>query len=262
MHALVTHIEKRIGDRETALYIAEEVLQYSRTELLLSEETNFPEETVESILAAIEQHRPLQYIFGHTQWRGMDLRVSPATLIPRPETSELVDLVLEKTDNHIPLRILDCGTGSGCIAIALKKALPQAQITGLDISTDALNIAQHNAQAQHIEVTFQAFDLLHDTLPTCDIIVSNPPYVRHLEKADMERNVLDYEPHQALFVSDNDPLLFYRRITEQHAAPILFFEINQYLGQETCELLTHLGYQPTLRKDIYGTDRFIYATHG
>ncbi len=262
MHALVTHLEKRIGDRETALYIAEEVLQYSRTELLLSKEIDFPEEAVEDILAAIEQHRPLQYIFGHTQWRGMDLRVSPATLIPRPETSELVDIMLEKMDKRKPLHILDCGTGSGCIAIALKQALPQAQITGLDISTDALSIAQQNAQAQHVEVTFQTFDLLNDTLPTCDIIVSNPPYVRELEKAEMERNVLDYEPHQALFVSDNDPLLFYRRIAEQHAAPILFFEINQYLGQEMCTLLKQLGYQSTLRKDIYGNDRFIYATHG
>ncbi len=273
MHQVVLHIEQSLQGfvptddlRATAMVIAEEVTGLSRTDLLCGKGSeNFPH--LQTVLERVKQGEPLQYIFGHTFWRGLDLHLSPATLIPRPETSELVDWLVEElsTDKcpvssvQCPVSITDCGTGSGCIAIAIKKELPKAQVTGLDISEEALAIARENAHKNGVEIAFQQLDLLEDPLPACDVIVSNPPYVRELEKAEMERNVLDYEPHRALFVSDTDPLLFYRRIAEQHAAPLLFFEINQYLAHETTALLEQLGYKVTLRNDIYGNPRMIRA---
>ncbi len=278
MNPLILHIEEALRAvispdelRDIAFYIAEEITGLSRTELLCGKGTTIStnEKThLENVLARVRQREPLQYIFGYADWRGMHLRVSPAVLIPRPETAELVDWVLEDTHTaphtpHTAHRILDCGTGSGCIAIALHKARPDWHITALDISAEALHIAQENAQAQGVDIAFQQFDLLTEDLPACDIIVSNPPYIRELEQAEMAQNVLDYEPHSALFVSNIDPLLFYRRIAEQKKARVIYFEINQYLVSETMEMLQDLGYTTTLRHDIFGNPRMVRATlHG
>ncbi len=274
MNPIIRYIEDQLRDvlatselRDTAFYIAEEVTHLSRTELLCGKDTTISPTTqtqIQPILERVRQNEPLQYIFGYTDWRGMRLKVSPAVLIPRPETAELVDWILEDTHPQElkaqSPKLLDCGTGSGCIALALKKARPTWQITGLDISPEALQIAQQNAQAQSAPVNFQQFDLLTEDLPACDIIVSNPPYIRTSEQAQMEQNVLAYEPHTALFVSNSDPLIFYRRIAEQKKAPVLYFEINQYLAHETQQMLQTLGYTPTLRNDIFGNPRMIRAT--
>ncbi len=273
MNPLILHIEETLHEvvsaderRDTAFYIAEEVTGMSRTELLCSKETTISihEKTqLENVLARVRQHEPLQYIFGTSDWRGMRLHVSPAVLIPRPETAELVDWVLEEVSGvksqESKLHVIDCGTGSGCIAIALQKARKDWHVTALDISEEALQIAQKNASTQGATVHFQRFDLLTEELPTCDIIVSNPPYIRELEQAEMSENVLDYEPHTALFVSDNDPLLFYRRIAEQKKARVIYFEINQYLAGDTVTMLRKLGYAVTLRKDMFGNERMICA---
>jgi release factor glutamine methyltransferase len=191
---------------------------------------------------------------------GLDLRVTPATLIPRPETAELVEWVKEKADHHQALRVVDIGTGSGCIAIALKRACPLWDVTGVDISVEALTIAQENAKRNQVQVAWKQLDILFEKLDFIDIIVSNPPYICHKEKAEMDARVLDHEPHSALFVPDTDPLLFYRRIAEMKAARNLFFEINEAYGKEVCDMLKELGYQHiTLKCDIYGKERMVYG---
>ena len=215
---------------------------------------------IEIILEKLRAHVPIQYIFEHTEWMGLDLRVTPATLIPRPETAELVEWVKETCSHQQPLRVVDIGTGSGCIAIALKRACPLWDITGVDISTEALVIAQENAKRNQVQVNWKKLDILSENLDFIDIIVSNPPYICQKEKADMDKRVLDYEPHSALFVPDTDPLLFYRRIAEMKAAKQLFFEINEAYGQEVCDMLQELGYQHiTLKRDIYGKERMVYS---
>ena len=225
-----------------------------------SEDTgNIP--NIEIILEKLRAHMPIQYIFEHTEWMGLDLHVTPATLIPRPETAELVEWVKEKADQQKPLRIVDIGTGSGCIAIALKRVCPLWDVTGIDISAEALTIAQENAKRNQVQVTWKQLNILSENIDFIDIIVSNPPYICHKEKADMDKRVLDYEPHSALFVPDSNPLLFYRRIAEMKVAKNLFFEINEAYGKEVCNLLKELGYQHiTLKRDIYGKERMVYGT--
>ena len=205
--------------RELAYWIVEETTGLTRTEILIGcKDTtkNAHLQVLEIILQKLRAHEPIQYIFGHTEWKGLDLRVTPATLIPRPETAELVDWVLQVADKDKPLRVLDIGTGSGCIAIALKKAAPLWHVTGVDISSEALTIARDNAERNNVEVNWLQADILspisNSQLPITDIIISNPPYICDSEKAEMDARVLDYEPHAALFVPDHDPLLFYHRI--------------------------------------------------
>ena len=155
---------------------------------------------------------------------------------------------------------MDIGTGSGCIAIALKRACPLWDVTGIDISEDALIIAHENAKRNQVQVTWKQLDILSENLDLVDIIVSNPPYICHKEKASMDARVLNYEPHSALFVPDSDPLLFYRRIAEMRVAKNLFFEINEAYGKEVCDMLAELGYhQITLKRDIYGKERMVYG---
>ena len=189
-------------------------------------------------------------------------------LIPRPETEELVDWVLTTvTPTSKPLKIIDIGTGSGCIAISLAKSLPNAEVTAVDVSGKALQVARCNAELNGVTINFLQQDILQTTtLPdTYDIIISNPPYVRSLEKAEMQANVLEYEPHLALFVSDTDPLLFYDRIATLARKSLspqgsLFFEINQYLGEEMKALLKAKGFEKAvLRQDLSGNDRMIMS---
>ena len=250
--------------RELAYWILEESTGMTRTEILFGckdTKKNVYAQEIEVILQKLRAHEPIQYVFGHTEWMGLDLRVTPATLIPRPETAELVEWVLHVADKHRPLRVLDIGTGSGCIAIALKKAAPNWQVTGLDISNEALEVAKENAQRNNVTIHWQQADILSlCSLPMVDIIVSNPPYICEKEKVDMQARVLDYEPARALFVPDNDPLLFYRKIASLKGASMLFFEINEAYGEQVCSMLRTIGYTNVERKeDIYGKPRMVFG---
>ena len=250
--------------RELAYWILEESTGMTRTEILFGckdTKKNVYAQEIEVILQKLRAHEPIQYVFGHTEWMGLDLRVTPATLIPRPETGELVEWVLHVADKNKPLRVLDIGTGSGCIAIALKKAAPNWQVTGLDISHEALDVAKENAQRNNVTIHWQQADILSlCSLPMVDIIVSNPPYICEKEKVDMQARVLDYEPAKALFVPDNDPLLFYRKIASLKGAPILFFEINEAYGEQVCSMLRTIGYTNVkLKKDMYGKPRMVFG---
>lgn len=250
--------------RELAYWILEESTGMTRTEILFGckdTKKNVYAQEIEVILQKLRAHEPIQYVFGHTEWMGLDLRVTPATLIPRPETAELVEWVLHVADKNRPLRVLDIGTGSGCIAIALKKAAPNWQVTGLDISHEALDVAKENAERNNVAIHWQQADILSlCSLPMVDIIVSNPPYICEKEKVDMQARVLDYEPAKALFVPDNDPLLFYRRIASIKGASMLFFEINEAYGEQVCSMLRTIGYTNVeLKKDMYGKTRMVFG---
>ena len=250
--------------RELACWILEESTGMTRTEILFGckdTKKNVYAQEIEVILQKLRAHEPIQYVFGHTEWMGLDLRVTPATLIPRPETAELVEWVLHVADKNKPLRVLDIGTGSGCIAIALKKAALNWQVTGLDISHEALDVAKENAERNNVAIHWQQADILSlCSLPMVDIIVSNPPYICEKEKVDMQARVLDYEPAKALFVPDNDPLLFYRKIASLKGAPILFFEINEAYGEQVCSMLRTIGYTNVeLKKDMYGKTRMVFG---
>lgn len=217
-------------------------------------------------LSDLKRHRPIQHIIGFAHFMDMEFKVGPVVLIPRPETEELVRWVLEDSKEEIGMDVLDLGTGSGCIAISLSKLLKNSKVQALDVSQEALKIAKENARLNNAVVDFFSGDILNLIIEQkFDIIVSNPPYVRQLEKNKMHNNVLIHEPKQALFVSDSEPLIFYEKIAgfaTKNLKPngILYLEINQYLGEETCELLSKFNFIAIeLRKDLYGNDRFIKA---
>lgn len=221
---------------------------------------------LESILSRLCNSEPIQYVQGTARFLGRSFRVAPGVLIPRPETEELVELMLK--DISPSSRILDIGTGSGCIAVSLSKELPKAQVTAWDVSEEALAIARSNNELLQASVRFALCDVLayQPTPDDCfDVIVSNPPYVTETEKQDMERNVLDWEPFLALFVPDSDPLRFYRRIGELGlkmlaAGGKLYFEINRAFGEATVAMLREQGYtNACIRKDISGNDRYVIA---
>ena len=215
----------------------------------------------------LKQYRPIQYIVGYTDFCGLRLHVEPGVLIPRPETEEIVNHIKQTTH---PATILDLCTGSGCIALALAAHFGDAEVVGVDISPQALAIAEANATANRLQVTFVQCDILHQepTLPhsTFDLIVSNPPYVCDSERASMSPNVLDHEPSLALFVPDDDPLRFYRAIGQyasRHLSHdgVLVLEINERLGNETCLLLQQLGFATTLHRDFRNKYRSITAQY-
>ena len=252
--------------RSLAWWIMEEITGLSRTQLQFAcKDTTFSpymQEKLPEIISRLLNFEPIQYIFGHTLWNGLDLKVTPATLIPRPETAELVEKITNHKLQITNCRVLDVGTGSGCIAIALKKAHPSWQVTGIDISADAIEVAKENAKQNGVEVDFEIADIFNHQSPITnhqyDIVVSNPPYIRECEKADMRPNVLDYEPATALFVPDSDPLRFYRRIAEVKSGNYLFFEINEAYASDISVMLNGLGYTDIqITKDIYGKDRII-----
>ena len=279
-----------------AWWIAEELTGLSRTELQFGcKGTNFSShmQEIETIINRLLHFEPIQYIFGHTLWNGLDLKVTPSTLIPRPETAELVERINLKSEIlnlKSQIHVLDVGTGSGCIAIALKKAHPEWSVTGIDISPEAIEVARENAKRNGVEVDFYVADILSPSMGESegasnlkfqitnlkyDVVVSNPPYICESEKVSMKPNVLDYEPSTALFVPDSDPLLFYRRIAElqtrrspnskqgeaQTPKPLfLFFEINEAYGPQLSAMLDSIGYTDIqIHKDIYGKDRIIEA---
>ena len=245
--------------RELAYWIVEYSTGMTRTEMLFSK-APIMIPNLEIILDNLRKHIPIQYVFGHTDWMGLHLHVTSATLIPRPETAELVEWILSSCDQQIPLRIADIGTGSGCIAIALKKKCPIWQVQGIDISSEALEVAKMNAQENNVDIEWKRLDILSETFEQVDIIVSNPPYICNREKVDMDARVLDYEPHTALFVPDNDPLLFYRRIASIKIARSIFFEINEAYSNEVCDMMQSLGYiDIQLKTDIYGKPRMVFG---
>lgn len=269
MNGSVRYIVERLSqayDRDEALALAywviEERTGLSRSELLLhTEMLEIPD--LDDIIERLMAYEPVQYVFGHTLWAGLDLRVNEATLIPRPETAELLTLLPQ---SERPMRVLDIGTGSGCIAIAIKRAHPTWRVTATDVSEAALCVARENAARNGVEVQFEQQDIL--TAPIAapwyrynyDIVISNPPYIRQMERNTMSENVLRHEPEGALFVPDEDPLLFYRAIAQLELAKTLYFEINEHLGVETAEMLRQNGY-PNVKiiPDSYGKDRFIIA---
>lgn len=239
-----------------------------RIDLALDTDKQFLPEEVrvwDALQDQLSQYIPVQYIIGAVDFYGIALLVNPHTLIPRPETEELVRWILD--ENKDAVRILDMGTGSGAIAIALAVNLPQAQLTAIDISEDALATARENALKNGAKIDFIQQDILQAQrlLESYELIVSNPPYVRMREKNEIRANVLEHEPHLALFVPDENPLVFYQKIAGLAVEQLspggwLYFEINQYLGQEMIALLKSHGFaEVVLRKDLYGNDRMIRA---
>jgi release factor glutamine methyltransferase len=237
--------------------------------------TEEQQQTLEALSQQLLQHKPVQYILGEAWFAGMKLYVNEHVLIPRPETEELVELIVEelgsgKSKEENDLSIIDIGTGSGCIPIGLKKRLSNAEVYAVDISEGALEVAQKNAQQQEVEVHFSELDFLDEgswkQLPLFDIIVSNPPYIKKSEEQTMAKNVLEYEPHVALFVPDEDALKFYKAIAEFAKTHLktdgkVFVEINEALGQHVVELFEQSSFKDVmLKKDMQGKDRMIKAS--
>ncbi|MNI41350.1 Release factor glutamine methyltransferase [compost metagenome] len=220
-----------------------------------------------SMLSDLKLGKPVQHVLGEAHFYGLVFKVNGNVLIPRPETEELVEWIISDSNSQFTvgnLKILDIGTGSGCIPVTLKKHLPQAEVSALDVSEEALAVAKLNATQIGVEVDFVQADILNFSSELkFDVIVSNPPYIRYLEKAEMHDNVLEHEPHLALFVSNEDPLIFYKAIasfalTNLNPNGKLYFEINEYLGQETVDMLLDKGFENIeLRKDMQGKDRMI-----
>jgi len=278
-----------VAEAESFFYlILEDKQKLKRIDLALNPDLTFSDEEIliwNSILEQLKKEIPIQYLLGKTSFYGLEFEVNENVLIPRPETEELVEWIIQSQKLEVRgqklgattrnIKILDIGTGSGCIAISLAKNIPNAQIFAIDVSEKALATARKNAVLNQVEVHFIKTDILQtedlEKLPTSsfplptnfDIIVSNPPYVRELEKQEIKKNVLDNEPHLALFVEDNDALIFYRKIAELAQKSLtpngqLYYEINQYLGKEMINLLQIMDFKNIeLRKDIYGNNRMI-----
>ena len=248
--------------------IMDSVFGLSYTQMILQKEMiaeNSKKEQLDSILERLKKYEPIQYILGETEFYGLKMKVNPSVLIPRPETEELVQWILE-TEAVKNSKILDIGTGSGCIALAVKSGRPVSMVTGIDISEQALQMARENAVLNLLEVNFTQADILQWNSvewEMFDVVASNPPYVRESEKQLMQANVLDFEPVSALFVPDDDPLRFYRAIAGFSVRYLnnggyLFLEINEYLGAEMKELLQDVGFRNIeLRMDILGKNRMI-----
>ncbi|WP_342333283.1 peptide chain release factor N(5)-glutamine methyltransferase [Pedobacter sp. FW305-3-2-15-E-R2A2] len=245
----------------------EHLLQLRRSQLMLNWEKEPEQETLHSflrILNGLKAQKPIQYLLGEAFFYGAVFKVNEAVLIPRPETEELVDWILEEKA-QAPA-VIDFGTGTGCIAISLKKHLKDASVTAVDISEEALRIASENALINQTEVSFIQADILtFQSESKFDIIVSNPPYITEKERAEMHQNVLAHEPHLALFVTDERPLLFYEAVADFALRNLkengaLFFEINEYLSKETIQMLKDKSFVfIELRKDMQGKDRMICA---
>ena len=224
-------------------------------------------DVLDEMIRRLKKNEPIQYIIGVESFCGLTFEVNPSVLIPRPETQELVGWIAGDCEGRGACRILDIGTGSGCIPVSLAHRLPKAEVESWDISEDALQVARRNAERNGVEVLFRQKDVLKASPDEAryDVIVSNPPYIAEKEKVDMEANVLDWEPSIALFVPDEDPLLFYRTIAQLGCSMLkeggaLYFEINRAYGQETIQMLEAMGYKDIeLRKDSWGNDRMMKA---
>ena len=250
--------------------IFEEVLLWQPVDIVMRENEQLPsffDSRLGIIIDRLKEQEPLQYILGKAWFHGHSFEVTPAVLIPRPETEQLVDMIIDENPGS-DLQVLDIGTGSGCIAISLARALKFAQVTATDINPEALEVSQHNAEALKTRVKFIEQDILTCRAPSevWDIIVSNPPYVTESEKATMERNVLDYEQASALFVPDDDPMLFYRAIAAYASRALknngrLYLEINRAMAQQVSDTLRSNGLECIeIYSDFNGNNRFVTAT--
>ena len=275
MKRIITRINEGLSSNYSAgeisaltRIIAIELLDIPQMTFFLKDDVTLTagqEALLDNAITRLQKQEPIQYILGYSDFCGLRFKVTPATLIPRPETSELVEWIASEANGNES--ILDIGTGSGCIAISLAHKLPQSKVTAWDISPDALAVATENSKANGCAVEYEEVDILayEPTGEQFDIIVSNPPYIKENEKAAMHSNVLDWEPHTALFVPDSDPLLFYRTIAKKGLTLLnpggrLYFEINRAHGKETMEMLESLGYTSIeLRKDFAENDRMIRA---
>ncbi|MDX5348627.1 MAG: peptide chain release factor N(5)-glutamine methyltransferase [Hymenobacteraceae bacterium] len=248
------------------------VLSVSKTQLSLMWHETVPQharEQLQQFLPRLLQHEPLQYVLGKAHFYGMEFDVSPAVLIPRPETEELVDLIIKQNQSTQNLHILDIGTGSGCIPVALAAHLQTEKVFAVDVSGEALAVAQQNALNHQQKIEFIQADILRDEIPiaknSLDILVSNPPYVLEGEQPQMRQNVLAHEPHLALFVPNHNPLLFYTKIAELGQKLLkmsgkLYFEINEQFGQHTVKMLEQFAYREVeLLQDMFGKDRIVIA---
>ncbi len=275
MQPVIQYIEKELNglypSEEIKAFIRiifEHVCGFSYTQFITTRDkilSHAEKETIERIVIRLKMFEPIQYILGETEFYGLRLNVNPSVLIPRQETEELVQWILETNWLKSPA-ILDIGTGSGCIALALQKELPAAEVNAVDFSVKALETAHGNAQKNRLQVNFIESDILkwrHRKWENFDVIVSNPPYVRELEKEKMQPNVLEFEPATALFVSDSDPLIFYREISKFALKYLqnngfLFFEINESLGKEMIRLLSGLGFKKiTIKRDLNNKERML-----
>lgn len=277
MHPIYTYIKQSLSGlysepESTAIAkaILTDVFHLSTIDLYAGKDIIFSKndyERLADILNRLKRHEPLQYIIGEVNFFGLSLHVAPGILIPRPETSELIEWILNDHQQQSNLHVLDIGTGSGCIAIALAKHLPKCHVEAWDISPKSIEITNENSKKNNVLIRALQRDILQDQDfdIKVDILVSNPPYIAEEEREDMDRNVLEWEPSTALFVPDNNPLIFYKRIAEignriLNENGCLYFEINQRYGEETFLLLQNMGYQEIeLRKDISGNDRMIKA---
>ncbi|WP_297087270.1 peptide chain release factor N(5)-glutamine methyltransferase [uncultured Draconibacterium sp.] len=246
----------------------DQVLGFSYTQMILAKTRMLEQEDVKkikTIVSRLKNHEPIQYILGATEFYGLQLELEPGVLIPRPETEELVQWVCQ-TQLPKQARVLDIGTGSGCIALAIKNEIPDAEVWAVDKSEKAMELAAKNAKTNNLQLHFKQTDILNwqeEHWPQFDVVLSNPPYVRESEKAQMQANVLEHEPELALFVSDNDPLLFYRTIAQfakDHLknGGLLFFEINESFGEEMVNLVKSLGFSSVeLRRDLENKNRML-----
>ena len=279
----IAEIQKTYRDKLSAIYNIREANNI--TKMVLSKELDLSEtylamekftllttdqqHRLKQILHRLFNHEPVQYILGEADFYGLKFIVNSDVLIPRPETEELVDWVIKEcAERGEDIRILDIGTGTGCIPIVLSKKLPKATIEGIDVSAEALLVAKNNNFLNSTHVQFRQLDILNDKLPdnSFDIIVSNPPYIGHNEKESLAFNVLNFEPHLALFAPPADALIFYKRIAEKSLKALknggaLFLEINASKGVGVLELLQTMGYKNLeLRKDLSGSDRMVRAS--
>lgn len=273
---VITDVERRLepavgqGEaRAMAHIIIETVKGYKPVEVAMNRRRELLDETVDNIhriVGRVLEGEPLQYVLGTARFAGRDFEVTPATLIPRPETSQLVDFIAKEYDGRPDLRVLDIGTGSGCIAVTLAAVLPFAKVTALDISPEALDVARRNAARYHVKVDFVQADILNYAVKdSFDIIVSNPPYVLESERKDMDARVVDHEPASALFVPDSDPLRFYRPIGRLAAGSLapggsLWLEINPLCVDALRAMLAADGFASVdVIRDYRGVNRFICA---
>ena len=268
---IVSQLDAPLGHGEamaTARLLLEDCLGVTQTTLLTRPDHTVEPETEErfrKMVRRIAAGEPPQYVIGRARFMGMDLRVTPATLIPRPETAGLVDMIVDAANGRRNLKIIDLGTGSGCIAIALARALPYADVTAVDVSADALAVARDNAKSLNADINFIEADIMHmpPGLGDFDIIVSNPPYIAESERDSMEPRVKEHEPASALFVPDSDPLVFYRAIagfassTSPDAS--LYFEINPLFAKDLAKMLRDMGYDADIMRDTFGRERYAVA---
>jgi release factor glutamine methyltransferase len=251
-------------------WLMEDVVGKSYVDLYLNPKDTVSESEILSLhfkLKRVLSHEPIQYVLGNAEFFGKSFEVTKAVLIPRPETEELVQHVLEYMELRVPGQLIDFGTGSGCIPVVLKDKYPKWQVTAIDISQDALAVAKFNAHRHQVEIDFKQEDVLnlahlhHDV----DVIVSNPPYVLNRDKSEMHQRVLEHEPHLALFVPNDDPCLFYRHIiewAEEHLKEdgLLAFEVHERYASDVMELLSKSGFKANVKKDFQDKDRFVFGT--